>query len=227
MGFSGTCFDAMSIIALYRRCLEQLVFVGDTLVRPEPVRLLEILQEITNRWFKESPTSKNVEVYFLVFGYSPIDGRPWAGKVGRGRAESAKLIEISNPLEPQEFYCAGDVGERRTFKRAIDDIRKRIQRHAKRLRPGNSFDARMAQELEAARHESADKKSIEKLVFHEIRKASNETVGGVVQKLEVVLSDNYSCVAAFSRDDQDYILDNLPPAANGLTYVPVVEKMAE
>ncbi|GLQ98289.1 hypothetical protein GCM10007863_27090 [Dyella mobilis] len=165
------------------------------------------------------------QVDFLVFGYSSVDGQPWAAKVRCGSDKNAELVEFKNPLESQNLQCVGDVGERLTFRKAIKDIRTRIQRHSKRIRPRKGFDARMDAELEAARHESADKKAIENLVIREIRKASNETVGGVVQKAEAILCDDYRCVVTFSKDDQDYILDGLPPAGDGLSYIPIVEKI--
>jgi hypothetical protein len=52
----------------------------------------------------------------------------------------------------------------------------------------------------------------------------NRTVGGFVQKLEVY-SHRTSGPAAYTRETRSDILDALPPAGNGLHYMPIGEKM--
>lgn len=225
IGFAGYCFEAMSIIALYQRCVEQLVAVGDDLPKPESDKLIQMLTEIATRWFNGHQSANEREVQFLLFGFSPVDGEPWAGKVVRLKAKAPSVTEYSQPLDEQSVYSVGDVGQQKRLTKALAKIRKRIQKHAEVVRKGKGAKERNARELEIARHSSADKKSIEQLVLDEMNNESNPTVGGVLHKMEVVACAGNRGLVTFSRNDQQDILDGLPNVGNHLGYVPMGERM--
>jgi hypothetical protein len=225
IGFSGHCFEAMSIIALYQRCVEQLVAVGDVLTKPEPAKLIQVLIEITKRWFSGHRIPDDRDVEFLLFGFSPVDGEPWAGKVVRLNGKAPSFVEFSSPLDSQSVYSVGDVGQQKVLTDALAKIRKRIQKHAEAVRKGEGAEDRDARELEVARHSSADKKSVEQLVLDEMNKEFNPTVGGVLHKIEVIACADNRGLVTFSRNDQQHILDGLPEVGNQLGYLPMGERM--
>jgi hypothetical protein len=133
VAFAGYCFEAMSIIALYQRCLEQLIFdvqrrpsgVDDNyLPRPDPLQLAHILVQIANRWLRAFQNDVRKDVEFLIFGFSPQDGTPFAGTIGR--RESRPHLELtawSQPLERDALYWVGDVHRQPKFEGAANEIR--------------------------------------------------------------------------------------------------------
>lgn len=131
IGFAGHCFEAMSTIALYQRCVDQLVADSDRDPRPDPIKLAHILVAIASRWFRDHRSVNGHEVAFLLFGFSPLDGEPWAAQVEHSRGNDAKLIRCSYPLDAKSVFSIGDVGSEERFQASVAKIRQRIQKHAK------------------------------------------------------------------------------------------------
>lgn len=225
IGFAGGCFEAMSIITLYQRCVEQLVVDGDHTPKPDAYLLTQMFAEIATRWFQGHKSAGEQEAAFLLFGFSAVDGAPWAAKVVRHFGQKAELCEFSNPLDSQSVYSIGDVGEIPEFKTKVAALRKRVQKHAEGIRSGKTQEERWEVDIEHAKHSSADKKSVEQFVLEAMSNEFNKTVGGVLQKLEVFPCEENRGVVAFSRDDQLSILDTLPEVGERLCYMPISERM--
>lgn len=230
--FSGNCFEAMSILALYRRCLEQLVATNGGSERPEPDKLALLLVEIANRWYSDSDCDPKSVATFILCGFSPTDGQPWAATIYSDKISGARLEAYSHPLDELSVYSIGDVGKSKTLTANLEAIRRRILRHADGLvRPTGDVDKAFLHDLEVARHHSADKKIVEDLVLAEMEKEFNRTVGGTLQKIEVHRCDDNRAVVAYcrntvaSRGGKDGLLDGLPEVANGLGYLPTTETM--
>lgn len=109
IGFSGACFEAMSVITLFQRSVGQLVDEGGMRSRPTPKGLTDMLVKITDRWFKQDNYSDGMKVEFLLFGFSPIDGSPWAVQIERTSASGVRVIYSSLPIQCTETYLIGDV----------------------------------------------------------------------------------------------------------------------
>jgi len=225
IAYSGYCFEAISIIALYQRCLEQLVADGDAKPLPNPAELTSMLVEITKRWYQSPGNGKRSPVDFLLFGFDPADATPWAAKAAYDVAAGARMTEFSRPLEAGSVYSIGDVGEEKRFRAAVDAIRRRIAKHAEKVAKRGGFEDLEDRKLEVARHENADKKSIEQQVLDELASEFRQTVGGVLEKAEVITTDDSSGVVSFSRNDQVHVLDALPLVGKKLMYMPISERM--
>jgi len=95
LGFAGYCLEAMSIAALYRQVVERLAVVdpeGAARRRPEPRLLVELLLEITRRYFAEH--SSDLPVEFLLFSYSP-EGKPWIAQIEKKKGFEPALKYVS------------------------------------------------------------------------------------------------------------------------------------
>jgi hypothetical protein len=225
IGFAGHCFEAMSIIALFQRCVEQLVADGTHCPLPEPNRLAGMLAEIATGWFRGHQSELAKEVEFLLFGFAPVGGAPWAAMVKKRNGQDVQLGEFSHPLESQGVYSIGDVGQSQNFKMQVAKIRRCIQRHAKGLKKGDGPDDLFEWELDVAKHSSAAKKSVEQFVRDAILDELKTTVGGAMQKVEVYKRDKNSGVLSFSRDLTPHMLDGLSAVGDRLAYTQLLEPM--
>ncbi|KGX47781.1 hypothetical protein Y600_5939 [Burkholderia pseudomallei MSHR3709] len=223
IGFSGACFEAMSIIALFQRCVGQLVDEGGVQSRPSPDGLANMLITITERWFKQHRYSNGMKVEFLLFGFSPLDGSPWVKQITRTSESDVSLTYSSVPLGPDETYLIGDVTNE--LKNSLEDIRARIFKHARNIKPQSDLDSIYEMDLAHARHLNADKKTVEHHILQDISSEYRATVGGVLQKMEVHDAGDGRGHVAFSRNMDLEILDFLPPVGARLCFVPVTEKM--
>ena len=128
IGFAGYCFEAMTIIALFSRVMEQLVSqAGEP--RPEPDAMARILECIVTNYFASHTERKMHSVHFLLFSFSA--GRPWIAQVSHvptGPIEPTVEILRSNAV-----YTIGDAGDT-AFKTFIEETLERISKHARELR---------------------------------------------------------------------------------------------
>jgi hypothetical protein len=221
LGFAGYCFEALSIIALVRQTLEELVTEGG---RPRPTAqgLVELIAEVTKRFFENHTNPDEQEVDFLVFGYASGDRKPWLRQVSHRGGKGVTISELS--LGPDDLHVIGSVSSNTNYVQAIAKLRRQINRHRSGLKLQPGADGMFDYELEQARHVSAEKKSIEEEAIAKVESAFARDVGGVLQKLEAYEAGG-STVVAFSRDDRPYALNHLTMVGPGLGFVPIGERM--
>ena len=223
IGFAGYCFEALTIIALLSRALDQLVVDGADKPKPEPQGILALARDIMARYFVEHLRPSTQHVEFLIFGFSPRNGEPWVGKLVHIPSQPIEA-KFKQPVSPDDFYVIGDPQVKITFMDRVEEIRQRIAKQSKALKVGKREDTQYEAALELARLISADKKAIEDELLAEIDDQFVHTVGGVLQKIEVFRLDGHSEVS-YSRDDRPHLLDVLSCVGPGLGYVPIGEKM--
>lgn len=218
IGFAGYCFEAMTIITLFARAMEQLVSRNGE-PRPDPGGMSEMLKRIVSDYFAGHTNREAQRVQFLLFGFA---GRPWIARVSYspGGPLDATAVE---PLLDGRVHAIGDAGNA-SFTASIEETLQRITRHAQDLRLGSGPDAAFDHDLEQARHRDAAKKVVEENVLAKIENEFSRTVGGYLQKLEVYPVGDGAAVA-YTRESRSDILNNLPTAAADLGYVPVDEPM--
>lgn len=222
IAFSGYCFEALTIINMFTRCLEQLVTDGSAKPMAEPRRIVDLLCKISQRYFNEHPDPDLQDVEFLVFGFSQSDHEPWVGKVTHSNAEGAHLKEWEYPLRPDSLFAAGDVGQNLVSQ--LNEVRVRVAKHSDGLQKKGFADF-FEFDLERSRHHTGIKKHVEDAVLQALDDELHATVGGVLQKAELYLLANGASHLTFCRDDKHHILDGLPNVGKELGYVPIVERM--
>ena len=226
IGFAGYCFEALTVIALLSRTLEQLVQDGRGEPDPEPLGILNLAREIMERYFASHTNLAHQVVEILIFGFSPSTLEPWCGKVEKKPGKPSIMRDFTQPMKSNDFLAIGDIAKETSFRASVEKLRRRISRHREDIAPGSGEDARFEYDVEVSRHYLADKKIIEDLTLEKLESEFSTTVGGVLQKVEVYPTAGGAAVVSFCRDDQDFLLNGLPhvtPASLG--YVPIGEKM--
>ena len=79
IGFAGYCFEAMTIITLFIRAMEQLVSQADE-PRPDPDAMACVLTRIATDYFAGHTNREAQHVQFLFFGFCAE--QPWIARVG-------------------------------------------------------------------------------------------------------------------------------------------------
>jgi hypothetical protein len=227
LGFAGYCLEAMSIAALYRQVVERLVVddpEGVARPRPEPRLLVELLLEITRRYFAKHSSGSPVE--FLLFGYSS-EGEPWVAQIEKKRGLEPALKYVSYELVVEDqIWSIGDVGTAADFIRDVAGLRRRIRKHEEELKPDlASLESEPG--LESAKLRVAQLKGTERKIQEELEHEFKVSVGGVLQKMEVYPLGDGRAIGVISRDNQPHILNGLPPVASNLLYVPIGENMGK
>lgn len=223
IGFAGYCFEALTIIALLMRVLGQLVTEANDEPKPEVEGILILARQIIERYFAGHKNPDNQHVEFLIFGFSPGNAEPWAGKFVHvaGRPIEVKLRQ---PVTPEDFFVIGDPQVKKGFEERVRELRRRIAKQAGSITVGTGEDGQFEADLESARLRAADKKVIEEGLLADIDNEFVHTVGGVLQKIEVYRVDGRGEVS-YSRDDRPHLLDGLPCVGANLGYVPMGEGM--
>lgn len=226
IGFSGYCFEGLTIIALASRCLEHLVASeGPAKPIPNALGITNVLKEVVSRFFETHTSPSSQWVDFLVFGFhSEIESKPWLYQISH-RPKSG-VTSCLLPLTETDFHVVGSIQTEGPYKSAITDLRSRIDSHKKRLKlrptadnPGFELD------LETARHEVAGKKAIEHETLLWMENEFAVSVGGQLQKMELY-EECGSGVATFTNHAGGSIFNALPLVAlPGLGFVPIVERM--
>jgi hypothetical protein len=156
IGFAGYCFEAMTIIILFCRAMEQLVSIDpEAHPLPERNRISAVLEKITNDYFTGHSNPQTQRVEFLLFGFSS-EQVPWVAVI-RYVSGGPATIELLQEMIRGQVYSVGD-GAGASFRRSVEDVLGRIRKHSERLRPDGDGDEH---ELEKARHSDAQKKAVE------------------------------------------------------------------
>ncbi|BCG73360.1 hypothetical protein MesoLj113a_45180 [Mesorhizobium sp. 113-1-2] len=221
IGFSGSCFEALTVIALISQKLSTLVAPnGD---EPIPTRdgVVNLIEKLCESYFSQHSGDGDPLLLLLAFGF---DGdKPWIGRVTYDTAQGVKSTTLWADDDSLET-----IGQDALFQQRAQDWRTRIQRHRKSVSqkpisetPDGAFD----RTLELARHDLAERKSTEEQMLEEIESEFFGSIGGVLQRLELAVDDG-QVVAGFTHDDRPY-LDVHYSVAPGklLGPIPIVEKM--
>jgi hypothetical protein len=221
VGFAGYCFEAMTIIALFSRAMEQLVMVTDSDATPvpDPSGIAGLIGQIVSRYFASHSNAETHWVELLVFGFAK--GKPWIS-ILRYNPQDHLATTTRNPMELHQIYSIGDVENR--HRRRLDEIIKRIKKHGDRLKKGKGHDAAFDHAREGARHKDAQKKFVEEVTIQQLEDEYSHTVGGSLQKVEVYWVGDHA-VASLARESRPDILDGLPMVAAELGYMPIGEPM--
>jgi hypothetical protein len=223
IAFAGYCFEALSIIAIVQKCLGSLVTEGSAFT-PYPEKIFNFVSAIADRYLKTHTNPDRQSVQFLVFGFSPNTSSPWLGELRYRKGVKVRNSFHSDFGGEGELFCIGDADICHEIEggRILRDIRK----HAASLSEGSGSDAKFEYELEKARMDNAERKSIEEMVINKIKSKHAKTVGGSIQKLELYPADGGGAVSAYT-EDLNFELSNGLPSLNdeGLHYVSVNQRM--
>ncbi|MBY0361947.1 MAG: hypothetical protein K2X45_08565 [Phreatobacter sp.] len=226
LGFSGSCFEGLTVVAHLQQSLSALVAPNGDQPLPTKEGIIHLIGKITEAYFAVH-TNKNCRdgpvLHMVVFGYEAE--RPWIGKVSWDK--NTKLISnvywaMAETLET--------IGQDALFEQRANEWRSRIIHHRNSIisnvQNKNESNLSFDKEIELARHDIADKKITEEEMLLEIESEFATSIGGVLQKLELSL-DGGRVVAGFTRDDRPYLDGASYSVAPGthLGPVPIVEKM--
>lgn len=221
LGFSGSCFEALTIIAHLTRMLGALVAVDGAEPKPEGEGVVNLIAKVVETYFKSHSRDGRPKVIFLVFGYD--DGKPWLGEVSWD--EKAGIKNSFVWATDETLRCIGDssLSEQRAGD-LIDLIRKHRDKVGSQ-RSGNKRDT-FEQELEVERLALAEKKSAEEEILQRMEDEFVTGIGGTLQRLEMgCCGENVS--VGYTHDDREYLDHaNFSVTRSGLLGpIPIVEKM--
>lgn len=227
IGFSGSCLEALAVISLISKALEQLVNTHGETPKPTPEGIANLAECIVQKYFRQHkrPTTQNIEL--LLFGYSAINGAPWIYKITHkagGNVERTHLL-----FEEKDFHVIGSIKTETKYEKEVCKLREKIIKHKNGLKIQEVDDPKFKHELEQARHDIALTKIAQERLQRQIENEFAEGVGGTLQKLEVYLVEGQKAVISFSRDDRSDILKSLPSVGEGnkeLGYCPITEGMS-
>ncbi len=217
IGFSGSCFEALTIIAIVTQMFEALSPESDGEPRPCGEGIVNFVGRAVQEYFNAHSGDGKPVLHLLVFGFD--DDQPWIGKVSWTQIDGLK----------QEFSLAHDdtietIGETKDFETKLDQLRHRIRKHKDGLNPATPG---IEVDLEASKHDLAEKRTTEEELLLKIESEFVQSIGGVLQRLELGLH-NHRVVAGFTQDDRPYlercrISVSKPPAVLGP--IKIIEKM--
>jgi len=222
LGFSGSCFEALTVIAHISQSLSALVAPDEG--EPIPVRdgLVNLIAKLCESYFGQHSGDGDPLLLLLVFGFD--DDKPWIGRISWDKAsglQSSAVWATDDTLET--------VGQDPLFQQHANNWRTRIQKHRDSLsqKPvAATPDAPFDRALELARHELAERKSTEEEMLEQIESEFVAGIGGVLQRLELAVEGG-RVFAGFTQDARNY-LDGAyySVAPNALLGpIPIVEKM--
>lgn len=222
IGFAGFCFEALTVIALITRAIEDVVASENGSPKPTPEGIARLAKAVVERYFRQHGNPKSQSVELFLFGFSAVDRRPWLWKIVH---QAGGTTDTQLPLGAADFHVIGNINTSTDYLKRVDELRGRIDKHKNDLRERGGEDAAFEFHLEKERHASADSRAIEDETLMKMESEFAQGVGGVLQKMEA-FEIGGSTVIGFTRDDRAYILDQLPTVGQpGLGYIPIVQKM--
>ncbi len=222
IGFSGSCFEALTIIAHVSRKLSLLVAPNGDQPQPTGERLVHLIARLCESYFNNHSGEGDPKVLFLVFGFD--EDRPWIGRVTWNKAKG---------LESSFGWAADDtletIGQDDLFRQRAQEWRARIQQHRNEVASNPAAptkDGHFERDLEVARHDVAERKITEEELLSQIDSDFAESIGGVLQRLELAVSAG-KVVAGFTRDDRNYLDGASYSVTPGkfLGPIPIVQQM--
>lgn len=219
MGFAGYCFEAMAIIALFSRAMEQLITPDQNRPLPRPKNIVAILEQIVGQFFAGHHNREAQRVDLMLFGFA--NEEPWIARVAH-YPDRGVVTELSRPMNNDRIYTIGDAGGV-AFEEGVEEVRVRIRKHRAEI-ADNFTEDKFECDLQMARHNDADKKHIEEEALRKIESEYQDSVGGYLQKLEVYPLEAGGAVS-YTRDTRSNVLSDLPEAGPNLGYMPVGERL--
>lgn len=222
MGFSGSCFEALTIVAHVSQSLSSLVAPNGDLPAPTGEGLVNLVARLCESYFTNHSGDGNPLVLFLCFGFD--DDKPWVGRVTWDKASG-----IKSSFEWATDETLETIGQDSLFEQRAADWRERIQKHKRKVSgklATATADDISERELQIAQHDVAERKATEEEILSEIDSDFAASIGGVLQRLELARSGR-RVVAGFTRDDRPY-LDAASYSVAPRTLlgpIPIVEKM--
>ena len=107
IGFAGYCFEAMTIIALFSRAMEQLVSEGGE-PRPHPERIVDILARIATSYFASHGDRETQRVQFMLFSFCKKG--PWIARMKFVPDRPPEIFPLQ-PLVPDRVHVIGEAND--------------------------------------------------------------------------------------------------------------------
>ena len=222
LGFSGSCFEALTFVAHITQSLSALVAPnGD---QPVPTRdgLVHLIAKLCESYFNRHSGDGDPILLLLAFGFD--EDKPWIAKITWDKTNAVKSCAVWATEDTLET-----VGQDALFEQRASDWRTRIQKHRDSVSTRNPLptaDGAFDQELEVSRHDVSERKSTEEEMLRQINSEFADSIGGVLQRLELTVVDG-QVVAGFTRDDREYIDSTSYTVTPGtlLGPIPIVERM--
>lgn len=216
IGFSGHCFEALTVLAYITRSLRALVDVDGRQLRPEPAGIVELARQLVALYLLEHSEGDARDLDLLMFGFD--DDRPWVAKIHWEKARKTARSEIMD-LAVELLVAIGDATSGTKVVKEVERLRRRLSKEvAKAAGAGDVLELRRAR-LGILRNSS---------VVAGVKKvADNEmvpTVGGALQKIELIHIDG-SVLGAYVKEKAEHILNRLPSVNSSgiLTPLPIEE----
>jgi hypothetical protein len=174
---------------------------------------------LVSAYFKSHSGDGDPIALFLLFGFE--DDKPWIGKItwSNGQLSDEFSFAQSDTLET--------IGQDALFVQRTAELRRRIAKHREEAhaKPGRYPDSDTL-ELEVARHELADKKLVEEKMLESVESEYLDTIGGVLQRIELV-NNNGNVSVGYTQDDRRYLSETTfsVSTAGALAPIPIVETM--
>ncbi len=228
IGFTGHCFEALTLVALIARALSSLAAPDGGAPTPTVDGIINLIAAITSDFFGRHHNNDNIVCKFVVFGYE--NSKPWIGNVqwiGPKRAKSKQIdFQFDYKFACDDLIvCLGMTGR---FEQYASELIDRIRTHKEAIKPSNGEDAAFDLEKEKSRHDLAEARTVEERLLKVIEDEYIVGVGGRMQRLELGLHEG-DVVAGFTEDatPQGSLptlrLDNL--SGNALVPMPLTQKM--
>lgn len=222
LGFSGSCFECLTVIAHISQSLSALAATNGDQPRPSRDGLVNLIVKLCENYFSHHSGEGEPVLLLLVFGFD--DGRPWVATITCRPEEGLQSYTVWADEDTLET-----IGQDARFQQYASEWRNRIQKHRDGVssKPASQTDdGAFEKDLEVSRHDIAERKTTEEEMLHQIDSEFVESIRGVLQRLELSI-DNGNVVAGFTRDDRDYMEGSSYSVAHGtlLGPIPIVEKM--
>jgi hypothetical protein len=152
LGFSGDCFEGLTVIAHVSQMLGALVTESVDKPLPSKEGLVNLIARITEKYFEAHSGTGKPELHLVIFGFE--EERPWIGKVSWDPKN-----KLSSSIDWADETTLVAIGDTASFESDAERWRKAIQKHRRKV-AANPVDQESCseKELEIARHELAEKK---------------------------------------------------------------------
>jgi hypothetical protein len=217
IGYSGDCFESMTIVAWPQRYCRRLLS-KPTCTSAEGHRdrasfedLAGAVRAATTAFRRRRKYKMEGRIQFLLAGYCPVKALPHAAIIECGaKNDDAELTHLSQLVSGQPWMI-GDI--HRSAKEATERLQARIQKA--RLDFDKKAHGQIDADVETARRGHVQGKQLEEMVLTAVGDEFRLTIGGPVDKLELVLKEGRGVLDVTAQADAATIPDLLPDLAQG------------
>jgi hypothetical protein len=224
LGFSGSCFECLSLIALITRCFGHLVAPNNDSLEPQANGLVGLAQELIERYFKNHAKAEDEKhgpkAYFLLFGFEKE--KPWLTKISWTPKQKSKIECFQ--VTDSDLITIGEISTSEQYgKKLLERVKKQSAKIQAKKFEGQDRDAH---EVEIAKLSIAQKKIAENVTLEAIENEYLGSIGGILQRIELCYL-NGQVLSAYSQDNTSGITDCLRSVTTEgcLGYVPINELM--